>query len=73
MPHRKKYLTREDEERVLRKVRALEEAIRDDDILYQRASKLGWLRRIPYNVRAGFLFCEDVPRLARLMERYRIR
>lgn len=69
---RKKYLTREEQERVLRKVLALEQAIRSDDVLYQRARKLDWVLRVPYNVRAGFLFCDDVPRLARLMEQYGI-
>jgi hypothetical protein len=69
---KKKYLTREEQKRVLRKVRALEQAARADRVLYQRANKLGWLCSIPYNVRAGYLFCEDVSRLARLLEQYEI-
>lgn len=70
----KKYLTRKEQRRVLRVVRRLQRQVLAD---WERRGKgrheqvLGRLHHIRYNIRAGYLFCADVPFLAMMIRYFR--
>lgn len=72
----KRYLTRAEQRRVLRKLRTLEKAVhrRNSRSLYvDGQAGPYWFLSVRAHVRSGYLFCADVPALARLFRRYNVR